>query len=112
MPNPALWFRLLEATEAAGRGEGGSESETAQSTDIATDIATDAGEGASDAGASIGAGRRVAETVLLSLLALGEAGPAGADPLLLRQVLISLRTAGFEKEARAMAVEAALASGL
>ena len=112
MPNPALWFRLLEATEAASRGTGDSESETAQS----SDTATDAGEGgfsidATD-GASSGAGQRVAETVLLSLLALGETGPAGADPLLLRQVLISLRAAGFEKEARAMAVEAALAAGL
>jgi hypothetical protein len=112
MPNPALWFRLLEATEAASRGTGDSESETAQS----SDTATDAGEGgfsidATD-GASSGAGQRVAETVLLSLLVLGETGPAGADPLLLRQVLISLRAAGFEKEARAMAVEAALAAGL
>ncbi len=112
MPNPALWFRLLEATEVAGRGKGVSKSETAQLADIATNIATDTGEGALDAGAAFGAGRRIAETVLLSLLALGEAGPAGADPLLLRQVLISLRTAGFEKEARAMAVEAALAAGL
>ena len=50
--------------------------------------------------------------MLLALLALGEGGPAAADPLLLRQVLISLRAAGFEKEARSMAVEAALAAGL
>ena len=49
---------------------------------------------------------------MLALMALGEDGPAGADPLLLRQVLVSLRTAGFETEARALAVEAALAAGL
>ena len=55
---------------------------------------------------------RVAETGLVFVRALGEAGPGGADPLLIRQVLISLRAAGFEKEARAMAVEAALAAGL
>jgi hypothetical protein len=49
---------------------------------------------------------------MLALLALGEAGPAGADPLVLRQVLVGLRAAGFEDEARSMAVEAALAAGL
>ena len=49
---------------------------------------------------------------MLGLLALGEDGPAKADPLLLSQVLLSLRASGFENEARSMAVEAALAAGL
>ncbi|MCH8236865.1 MAG: hypothetical protein IIC06_01700 [Proteobacteria bacterium] len=108
MPQPALWFRLIEATEEVRKGRPEMSAKTAQSTDIATDA------NASDAPADVAPGprRRIAETVLLSLLALGEAGPAGADPLLIRQVLISLRAAGFEKEARAMAVEAALAAGL
>lgn len=108
MPHPALWLRLIEATEAVRKGRPEMGTKTAQSTDIATDA------NASDAPADgvPGPRRRVAETVLLSLLALGEAGPAGADPLLLRQVLISLRAAGFEEEARAMAMEAALAAGL
>ena len=115
MPNPALWFRLLEATEAARRPE--PEKKTAKSDETASDAAGGAFEvrdpGTGDSGsAAPRVRRRVAETVLLSLLALGEAGPAGADPLLLRQVLISLRHTGFEKEARAMAVEAALAAGL
>lgn len=55
---------------------------------------------------------RVGEAVLIALLALGEGGPTHADPLLLRQVLLTLRNAGLAQEARAIAVEAALAAGL
>lgn len=119
-PNPALWFRLLDATKAVQAGGGGAEEKTAMLGDTAIDsggTSEGAGDGSGSLGdqgnqASYGGRKRVAETVLLSLLALGEAGPAGADPLLLRQVIISLRAAGFGKEARAMAVEAALAAGL
>ena len=56
-------------------------------------------------------GRRVGETVLLSLLALGEAGPAGAEPTTLSVVVAALRSVGLEREARGLAVEAALAHG-
>ncbi len=56
--------------------------------------------------------QQIGATVVLSLLALGEGGPAGADPIVLRQVLSGLRTAGLEIEARSMALEAALAAGL
>ncbi|NQU62388.1 MAG: hypothetical protein HQ512_14745 [Rhodospirillales bacterium] len=108
MPNPALWFRLLEATEAVGVG--GTEKVVAQAGNQASDATAESG--GSSAPAPAKEVNRVAETVLLSLLALGDAGPGGADPLLLRQVLISLRTAGFDREARIMAVEAALAAGL
>lgn len=119
-PNPALWFRLLDATKAAQAGGKGGEEKTATLGDTAIDsdvTSEGAGDGSGSSWnqgdqASNGGRKRVAETVLLSLLALGEAGPAGADPLLLRQVIISLRAAGFGKEARAMAVEAALAAGL
>ena len=55
---------------------------------------------------------RVGETILLSLLALGESGPAQANPTVLHKVIKSLRTVGLEREARALAVEAAVASGL
>lgn len=55
---------------------------------------------------------RVGETVLLSLIALGEDGPAGASPLLLSRVIESLMTVGLEQDARRLAVEAALAQGL
>ena len=74
-----------------------------------------AAAGLSSSSGSSGAAQRrsrIGETVLLTLLALGPDGPAGAEPLLLRQALISLLAAGFEDEARAMAVEAALAAGL
>jgi hypothetical protein len=58
-----------------------------------------------------GAGR-VGETILLSLLAIGEGGPGAADPVILRRVLTSLGAVGLEKEARSLAVEAALSAGL
>lgn len=105
MPDPALWFRLKEATEAAREGGGAADRKTAQVGPAASDAATAAEP--SPEGRS-----RLGETVLLALLALGDDGPAGASPLLLREVLISLRATGFEKEARALAVEAALAAGI
>ncbi len=54
------------------------------------------------------AGRRgsMGEAVLLSLLFMGEEGPAGAHPLVLRRVVAALTSAGLEEEARALAVEA------
>ena len=55
---------------------------------------------------------RVGETILLSLLVLGESGPAQANPTVLHKVIKSLRTIGLEEEARALAVEAAVAAGL
>ncbi len=59
-----------------------------------------------------GGAARVGETVLLSLLALGEGGPGQVDPVILRRVLTSLGAIGLEKEARDLAVEAALSAGL
>ena len=122
-PNLALWLRLLSATEAAGKAEPDKKmAET--SSQIASAAAVDdaivvsgqaAAAGLSSSSGSSGAAQRrsrIGETVLLTLLALGPDGPAGAEPLLLRQALISLLAAGFEDEARAMAVEAALAAGL
>lgn len=115
MPDPALWFRLIEATEAARPGapetKPAPSSETALSSLIASDAASsDAPGGAGSAPPKVRS--RIAETVLLALLALGADGPAGANPILLRQALFSIGAAGFANEARAMAVEAALAAGL
>ncbi len=56
--------------------------------------------------------RRVGETVLLSLIVLGEAGPAGAHALALGAVISSLSRVGLTREARALAVEAALGRGI
>lgn len=55
---------------------------------------------------------RVGETVLLALLVLGEKGAAGAAPLALEAVVAALRTVGLRNEARALALEAAIAAGI
>ncbi|MDP7426718.1 MAG: hypothetical protein QGH01_00870 [Alphaproteobacteria bacterium] len=55
---------------------------------------------------------RVGETVLLSLLALGEVGPLGANPVTLHGVMRALRRIGLTAPARRIALEAALARGL
>jgi len=55
---------------------------------------------------------RMGETVLLSLVSLGDGGPARADPIVLHHVLRALRTIGLDREARTMALEAVVAAGL
>ncbi|AWK86308.1 hypothetical protein [Azospirillum thermophilum] len=50
---------------------------------------------------------RVGETVLASLLLLGEGGPAAAAPLVTARVVAALRGIGLEADARAIAREAA-----
>jgi hypothetical protein len=56
--------------------------------------------------------RRVGETVMLSLLALGEVGPAGANLTTLHAVISALKEVGLDPDARKLALEAALAKGL
>jgi hypothetical protein len=55
---------------------------------------------------------RLGETVLLSLLALGEEGPAGAPPLVMHAVLSALIRVDLTHEARLLAIEAAVANGI
>lgn len=55
---------------------------------------------------------RLAETVALALIAMGEEGPAQSSALMLSHVLGALNRIGLTKHARAMAVEAAMAAGL
>jgi hypothetical protein len=55
---------------------------------------------------------RTAETIALGAQALGPEGPAGAAPQTLLALLDALRAVGQEQAARALAVEAAIASGL
>ena len=62
--------------------------------------------------AAAGSEGRIGETVLLSLLSLGDGGPAQADSMILRDVLARLRAVGEEAGARALAIEAVLAAGL
>jgi hypothetical protein len=54
---------------------------------------------------------RRGETALISLLVLGTGGPAAADEPMLAAVSSSLRRVGLEADARAIAIEAALAAG-
>ncbi|WP_448189235.1 hypothetical protein [Azospirillum sp. sgz301742] len=55
---------------------------------------------------------RVGETVLLALVLLGEAGPAGTPPATLARLAGALRAVGLEPDARALAREAIAAQGL
>jgi hypothetical protein len=57
------------------------------------------------------AGRR-GETVLLAILILGGGSLAESGPSLLSEIIVGLRKVGLEREARQLAVEAALAGGL
>jgi hypothetical protein len=56
--------------------------------------------------------RRLGETVLLSLIVLGEHGPGASHTFALSAVLAALGRIGLEAEARALAIEAALAHGI
>lgn len=57
-------------------------------------------------------GGRRGETVLYALLVLGRAGPAGVDVATLAAVMGGLRKVGLDGDARALALEAALARGV
>jgi hypothetical protein len=52
------------------------------------------------------------ETVLFGLLGIGDAELATLDPVLLHHVIVSLRLVGLDREARALALEAAIANGI
>jgi hypothetical protein len=56
--------------------------------------------------------RRIGETVLLSLIVLGADGPGESHAYALSAALTALTRVGLEAEARDLAIEAALASGI
>ena len=56
--------------------------------------------------------RRIGETVLLSLIVLGADGPGESHAYALSVALAALGRVGLETEARALAIEAALANGI
>jgi hypothetical protein len=58
------------------------------------------------------AAHRIGETLLLALYALGPEGPGGCNPLALSRVITGLRQIGLDSEARAIAMEAAIAAGV
>jgi len=55
---------------------------------------------------------RLGETVLLSLATLGEASPVSVDPTDVYRVVAALRLLGLDADARALAVELAIANGV
>ena len=55
---------------------------------------------------------RLGETVMLSLVTLGDGGLAQGDPTDLYRVVAALRLLGLEADARALALEAAIANGV
>jgi len=55
---------------------------------------------------------RIGETVLLALVLMGEAGPAGTPPATLARLVGALRAVGLDTEARALAREAIAAQGV
>ncbi|MBI2236182.1 MAG: antifreeze protein [Magnetospirillum sp.] len=57
-------------------------------------------------------GLHLGETVLLTLVSLGDTGLDKADPDTILRAVAALRLLGLDKEARALAVEAALANGV
>ena len=111
MPNLAQWLRLIEATKLVKKLMISSKNSNHSETEVATSELDGSTVSHQELGES-NSQRRVGELVLLVLLVLGDDGPAGADPILLSQVISSLRIAGFKSEARSLAVEAALAAGL
>lgn len=62
-------------------------------------------------GAALESGR-IGETTLFSLSLLGGDGAAGAAPHTVALVLDALRAVGLDPDARALAVETAIAAGL
>jgi len=55
---------------------------------------------------------QIGETLLFALVGMGTASPGEIEPMFLSKVLKALIKTGFEKEARALALEAALGAGL
>lgn len=52
------------------------------------------------------------QAVLFSLLVLGDAGPGGANPIAAQEAVRAMMAAGLDKEARALALEVAIAAGI
>jgi hypothetical protein len=58
------------------------------------------------------AAKRLGETVLTALIVARSDDHLTADPLALAQAVAALRAVGLESDARALAVDAALAAGI
>lgn len=114
MPNSALWHSLREATKEAS---------LSQKNMVKASFSDQQGDGFSvetDPGAFQSSTdnvtstmpSRIGEIVMLALIALGEGGPGQSEPIVLREILDSLRIAGLDEEVRGLALEAAVEAGL
>jgi len=129
LPAPGLWRRILALAngniDARDRREQDPAGGLVLSSVPAMPNALTTGEGAEKLGKQVssqviaapldepgGPAVRVGETVLLSLIALGNAGPENIDPFVLREILRAMGRVGLKKEARALALDAVLARGL
>ena len=115
MPNSALWHSLNEATKAARLSHEVSPEvvpSVVQDTYIKEEQAEQIVSISPTAIFTPTASSRIGEIVMLSLITLGEGGPSQAEPIVLKKVMDSLKVVGLEQEARALALEAAVAAGL
>ena len=115
MPNSALWHSLSDATKATGVSQKESLEEDFSVVPNTASYEVRAQQLVPEPTTTIldsSVPTRIGEIVMLSLIALGEGGPAQASPIVLRKVLDSLKIIGLEKEVRALALEAAVAAGL
>jgi len=122
MPSPALWNRLISATREAAlplpvtiTKDPQVEPQAALSGSMphTTQVIATASLGATLVPpTSAPLRQRFGEALLLSLITIGDGGPGQATPVVLSKVISSLRAIGLETEARALALEAAVAAGL
>ncbi len=115
MPSTALWNRLESAITAAAlpsTASPGPEAASGPKPDVTGAVET-ASLVTTPAPLSLRQPRRrFGEALLLSLIAIGDGGPGQAAPVVLGRVIGGLRAIGLEPEARALALEAAVAAGL
>lgn len=114
MPAPALWF-ALRAINDDNRAAATVAETTQQTAQAGTQLA-DGGVLVSQLGAPTPGTRadldNKAARVLLMVRVVGERHPAELNPILLSEVIRGLTTLGFDAEARAFGLEAALGGGL
>ncbi len=125
VPNAALVHRLRELsalnaplepeetqTQEASQTLSLQSPETAVLTDVLPLPETDGATTSVPVEASPRELQKVGESVLLSLIAIGSAGPAKTEVTALSDILRTLNAVGLRHDAQALALEAALANGL
>lgn len=115
---PLLLFRLRAVTErvedwiAQGEAREGAEGGSVSEVPLAAVASAGAAVPVPQEGAAPELAPHRGEMILMAMAALGDAGVAKASAPVMRQVVAGLSAVGLEAEARALALEAALAAGL